>query len=169
MYYAVVQQFIRTLRNLDAILVKATKYAETRKFDPNVFCTMRLAPDMLPFTRQVQIACDTAKRTAAGLSGKEAPVHEDNEKTLDELRARIASCVAYLETFKPEDFAHVTDKTVVKVPNPPGKALYAPDALLGRSVPNFFFHVTTAYALLRAGGVEIGKLDFLGPLPLFDA
>ena len=169
MYFAVIQQFQRTLRALDAILGKAVLHADAKKFNADNFCTARLAPDMLPFTRQVQIACDSAKRSAAALTGKEAPPHEDNEQTVAELRQRIQKCLAYLGTFKADDFAKVTAKTVVKLANPPGKAMCAEDALFSRSVPNFFFHVTVAYALLRAGGVDIGKLDFLGDLPpMFD-
>jgi len=169
MYFAVIQQFQRTLVALDAILGKAILHAETKKFSPDNFCTARLAPDMLPFTRQIQIACDSAKRATAGLTGKEAPVHEDTEQTMAQLRERIQKCLAYLATFRSEDFAKVSAKTEVKLPNPPGKAMHADDALLARSVPNFFFHVMVAYALLRAGGVEIGKLDFLGDLPpMFD-
>ena len=169
MYFDVIQQYARSLRALDAILAKAVQYAEAKKFDPDNFCTARLAPDMLPFSKQVQIACDSAKRSAAGLIGKEAPVHEDTEKTMAELRQRIAKCLAYLDALKAEDFAKVTAKTVVKMTSPAGKAMYAEDALLSRSVPNFFFHVTVAYALLRAGGVDIGKRDYLGELPaMFD-
>jgi hypothetical protein len=169
MYFAMTQQFQRTLRALDSILEKAILHAETKKFDPNNFCTARLAPDMLPFTRQIQIACDTAKRAAAGLVGKETPAHEDTEQTMAELRERIQKCLAYLATFKAQDFAPVTAKTEVKIANPPGKALHAEDALFARSTPNFFFHVAIAYALLRAGGVDIGKRDFLGDMPpMFD-
>jgi hypothetical protein len=168
MYFAVIQQFQRTLRVLDAILGKAIAHAEAKKFDPDNFLTARVAPDMLPFTRQVQIACDSAKRAAASLVGKESPVHEDTEQTMAQLRARIQKCLAYLASFKAEDFAAVTAKTVIKLPNPAGKAMHANDALLARSVPNFFFHVMVAYTLLRAGGVEIGKQDFLGELPVFD-
>lgn len=168
MYFAAVQQFLRTLRALDAILVKATLYAEARKFNVDNFLSARVAPDMLPFSRQIQIACDGAKRFASSLTGKEAPVNADTETTMAELRARIASCVAYLETFRAEDFAAVTAETVVPLPNNPARGLYAPDVLFARTIPNFYFHVTTAYGLLRAGGVEVGKRDFLGDVPLFD-
>jgi uncharacterized protein len=169
MYFAIVQQFQRTLRALDAILAKAILHAEAKKFAPDNFCTARLAPDMLPFTRQVQIACDSAKRVAAGLVDKEAPVHEDTEQTMTQLRERIQKCVAYLTTFRAGDFSAVTSKTQVKLLNPPGKAMYAEDALLARSIPNFFFHVVIAYSILRAGGVDLGKSDFLGELPpMFD-
>jgi uncharacterized protein len=165
MYFAVVQQFQRTLHALDAILGKAVAFTESRKFNPDNFLTARLAPDMLPFSKQIQIACDTAKRTAAGLVGKEAPVHEDTEQTVAELRERIQKCLGYLATFGAGDFAAVTATTEIKLPRPAGKAMHAEDWLLSRMLPNFFFHVTTAYALLRAGGVEIGKADFLGQLP----
>src|SRR5437764_15170250 len=104
MEYLLVRQFVRSLKNLDAILAKAQKHAETRKFDPDNYFGLRLFPDMLPFSAQVRIACDTAKATAANLSGKEAPKHEDNEKTFAELRARIAKCLAYLDTFTESAF-----------------------------------------------------------------
>ncbi len=168
MYFDVVKQFIRTLRALDAILVKAAQHAEAKRFDPNNFLTERLAPDMLPFTRQVQIACDAAKRIAASLSGKDAPIYPDNKSTLEQLRERIAKTVAYLETFTADDFASVKRDHLVPLPNNPARGLLAPDALLCRSVPNFFFHVSIAYALLRRGGVDIGKRDLLGDLPLVD-
>ena len=162
--HPVIKQFARTLRNLDAVLDKATKHAEARKFDVNNFCSARLFPDMLPFVAQIRIACDHAKSAAANLSGKEAPRHEDNETTVAELRGRIAKVVAYLETFTAADFQRTTPETLMKIPNRPGKALPADEYLFARQLPNFFFHVATAYALLRHGGVEVGKSDYLGPL-----
>jgi hypothetical protein len=163
-YFAIIRQFARTLKNLDAVLEKAVKSAETRKFDVNNFFAQRLYPDMLPFSAQVRIACDSAKAAASFLSGKEAPRHEDNETTVAELRGRIAKCVGYLETFTAADFARTTNQTRVVLPNRPGKYLLADEYLVARQIQNFYFHVTTAYALLREGGVEIGKTDFLGPL-----
>ena len=168
-YFLVVRQMMRSLRLLDAILDKATKYAEARKFDVNNFCSARLFPDMLPFVAQIRIACDTAKATAANLSGKEAPRHEDNETTFAELRARIAKCVAVLETFTADDFARTTATTMVRLPNKPGKAIAADEYLFARQIPNFYFHVVTAYDLLRHGGVDIGKNDFYGALDFVDA
>ena len=162
------KQFGRTLRNLDAVLEKATKYAETRKFDVNNFITARLFPDMLPFVNQIRIACDHAKGVAANMSGKEAPKHEDTETTMAELRARIAKCVAYLDTFTAADFDRVKPDTMIRLPNRPGKAIPAQEYLYARQLPNFFFHVTTAYDLLRHGGVEIGKNDLLGTLGFVD-
>ena len=166
--YLIVKQFARTLRNLDAVLEKATKYAETRKFDVNNFLTARLFPDMLPFVNQIRIACDHAKSVAANMSGKEAPKHEDTETTMAELRARIAKCLAYLDTFTAADFERVKPDTMIRLPNRPGKAIAAQEYLYARQLPNFFFHVTTAYDLLRHGGVEIGKNDLLGTLGFVD-
>lgn len=164
MYYLVIRQFARTLKNLDAILDKAHRYAQTRSFDPNNFCTARLFPDMLPFVSQIRIACDQAKGAAAALAGKLPPKHEDTETTLEELRGRIGKCLAYLDTFTAQDFERTTADTVITLPR--GRALHAEEYLLARQIPNFYFHVTTAYNLLRAGGVDVGKSDYLGPLSL---
>ena len=166
--YAIVKQFSRTLKNLDAVLDKATKYAEARKFDVNNFLTARLFPDMLPFVQQVRIACDQAKSAAANLAGKVPPKHEDTETTMADLRGRIAKCLAYLDTFSAADFQDSKPDALIRLPNRPGKALPAAEYLYARQIPNFFFHVTTAYDLLRHGGVEIGKNDLLGPLAFVD-
>jgi hypothetical protein len=168
MYYLAVRQLARSLKNLDAILEKATASAQARKFDVNNFCSARLAPDMLPFIPQIRIACDIAKGTAAGLAGKEPPRHEDTETTFEQLRARVAKCVAYLDTFTAADFERTTPQTKVKIAYPAGKALHADEYLLARQLPNFYFHMTTAYALLRQGGVELGKGDYLGSLNVVD-
>ena len=167
-YYLAIRQMARTLKNLDAILDKATKQAEARKFDVNNFCAARLFPDMLPFIAQVRIACDHAKSAAANLAGKEPPKHEDNETTIADLRGRIAKCLAYLDTLTASDFEKTKPDTLIRLPNRPGKAIPAEEYLLARQLPNFFFHVTTAYDLLRHGGIEIGKSDFLGPLGFID-
>ena len=166
--FPVMKQFGRTLRNLDAVLDKAMKHAEARKFDVNNFCAARLAPDMLPFVSQIRIACDQAKAAAANLSGKEAPKHEDNETTFVELRGRIAKCLAFLDTFTAADFERAKPDTMVRLPHRPGKAIAAEEYLYARQIPNFFFHVTTAYDLLRHGGVEVGKADYLGTLGFVD-
>ena len=168
-YFLAVRQMMRSLRVLDSILDKAAKHAEARKFDVNNFCSARLFPDMLPFLAQVRIACDIAKATAANLSGKDVPRHEDNETTFADLRARIAKCVGVLETFTADDFARTKATTMVRLPNKPGKAIAADEYLFARQIPNFYFHVTTAYDLLRHGGVDIGKNDFYGPLDFVDA
>jgi uncharacterized protein len=168
MYHLAIRQFARSLKNLDTIIGKAVSHAEARKFDVNNFIGMRLFPDMLPFANQVRIATDMAKAAAANLGGKEAPKFEDTEKTVEELRGRLRKCISFLESFTPADFEKVTPKTVVKIPFPAGKALLADEYLFGRQIPNFYFHVTTAYNLLRHGGVDVGKLDFIGSLELLD-
>ena len=168
MFYDAILQFQKTLGNLDAILAKAAAHAEERKFNVDNFCTARLAPDMLPFTRQVTIACDVAKAAAGAYTGKEMPKFEDTESTVAQLRERIAKTLAVLAPLTEADFAATAADTIVKIPFPPGKAMHARDALITRALPNFFFHVAMAYAILRAGGVNIGKMDYLGQLNLFD-
>lgn len=166
-HFLAIKQFARTLKNLDAILEKAQRHAEARKFNVDNFLTARLAPDMLPFTSQIRIACDSAKGAAAGLSGKENPKHEDNETTFAELRGRIAKCVAFLDSFTSADFERTSAETVVKNATR-GKSMRADEYLFTRQIPNFYFHVAMTYALLRHGGVEVGKADYLGPLDLLD-
>ena len=169
MYYLAVRQFARTLKNLDGILEKTQAFARARNFDVNNLLTERLFPDMLPFASQIRIACDHAKSAASSLAGKEAPKHEDNEKTFEELRGRIAKCLGYLDTFTAQDFERTTADKIIPLVRHPGKGLHADEYLFGRQIPNFFFHVTTAYALLRRAGVEVGKSDYLGPLNVVDA
>ena len=166
--YQAIQQFARTLRNLDAVLAKAEAYAKARSFDVNNFLTARLAPDMFPFVRQVRIACDHAKSAAQALSGKELPKHEDTEASFEDLHGRIAKCLSVLDSLQPSDFEATKPDTIVKLPNRPGKGMRAGEYLWRRQIPNFYFHAATAYALLRAGGVDIGKSDFLGPLDMID-
>jgi hypothetical protein len=166
MYYLTIRQFVRTLKNLDALLDKATQHAKSHNFDVNNFCTSRLFVDMLPFPAQIRIACDMAKAAGANLAGKEAPKFEDNEATVEQLRERIAKTIAFLDTLSEKDFEKTNAQTVVKIPFPQGKALTADEYLIGRQVPNFFFHVTTAYDILRHGGVPLSKNDFIGALNL---
>jgi hypothetical protein len=169
MYYQIVRQFALTLKNLDAILIKAEQHAEARGFDANNFLSARLAPDMLPLMAQVRIACDNAKSAAANLARREVPRHEDNEKTFEELHGRIAKVLAYLDGFKEADFAETTGDAKISIPYPPGKFMRAIDYVTGRQLPNFYFHVVTAYDILRQGGVDLGKADYLGAIPLLDS
>lgn len=169
MYFVTIQQFAKTLKNLDHCLDKATAFAESKKFDVNNFCTQRLAPDMFPMARQIQIACDVAKTAAGQLSGTEAPKFEDKETTIPELRERIRKTHAFLESLNEDSYKKTTTTTPVKLTHTPGKAMQAQDLLLSRATPNFFFHVSMTYALLRAGGVDLGKKDYLGELKLIDA
>ncbi|HVZ73708.1 MAG TPA: DUF1993 domain-containing protein [Polyangia bacterium] len=168
MYHKAIQQFARTLRQLDGVLEKAEAHARARGWDSSHFLTSKLAPDMFSLVRQVRIGCDHAKFTAAALSGTDAPKHEDNEQSVPELRARIEKCVAYLEGFKEADFAKTKGDQVIKMPNRPGKGMKADEYLWIRQIPNFFFHVTTAYDIIRAAGVEIGKTDFIGKTDIQD-
>jgi hypothetical protein len=168
MYFQLIQQFARTLRQLDGVLGKAEAHAKARGWDPTKFLTSKLAPDMLPFVNQIRISCDTAKNAAAGLSQQDPPKHEDTEQTFEELHGRIAKCLAYLDGFKASDFEKTKGDAIIKMPNRPGKGIKADDLAWVRQLPNFYFHVTTAYDILRAGGVEIGKTDFLGKYDLVD-
>ena len=163
--YAQIVQFARSLRQLDHCLDKAMTYAATRKFDVNVLAGSRLAPDQYELARQVQSACDSAKLAASRLSGKDVPKHPDTEKTIEELKARIASVVRILDGFSETDFAAWEDRPV-KLGWLPGKVLRGRDYLLEFAVPNFYFHVAMAYAILRHNGVDLGKMDFIGSMPI---
>ncbi|MFO0746015.1 MAG: DUF1993 domain-containing protein [Myxococcota bacterium] len=165
MYYTIIKQMKKGLGQLDSWLVKATTHATAKGYDPNVLANMRLAPDQFDFKRQVQIACDTAKLASARMTGKEAPKHDDHEKTIDELRARIASTVGWLDQLGADDFAGAGER-VISQPRWEGKTMTGADYFVEHAVPNFFFHLTTAYAILRHNGVELGKRDYLGPLSL---
>lgn len=165
MYEASIPVFQRALTNLSAILAKAAVHAEAKKFDPVVLVNARLAPDMLPLSRQIQIAVDHARGAAARLAGLERPPVADTEATLDELQARIASTLAYIGTFSPAQIDG-SEAREITLPLRTGEVkLKGQPYLLHFAFPNFWFHVTTAYAILRHNGVDIGKLDFLGPLP----
>jgi hypothetical protein len=164
MYEASIPAFLHTLRSLKSILQKGVQYAEARKFDPNALVSLRLFPDMLPLSRQIQIASDAAKGAAARLSATEAPKFEDVESTMAELIARVDKTIDYLASFKPEQFEGSEDR-VVTIKTPRNEFTF-PGLIYLRhwALPNFYFHVTTTYALLRHSGVEIGKADFLGPV-----
>lgn len=159
-----VQSFQKGLGNLIKILEKAEAHAESKKFPFENLLQARLFPDQFPLTRQIQIACDTAKLCVARISGKEAPVHEDTETNLQELKVRIQSVLQYLETFQESDFKSIFE---IKVSQPrwEGKYLTGFEYLTNHAIPNFYFHLTTAYAILRHNGVEIGKKDYLGEMP----
>ena len=161
LYDVSLPHFIKMLKNLDRWIEKAVDNAKARSFEPAAFLTSRLAPDQYPFTRQVQAACDAAKLAAARLTGKEAPKHPDTETTVEELRARIADVVAYLETFTAADFASA-ETVAITLPWMPGQIVRGRDYLFDLALANFAFHVTTAYAILRADGVPLGKADYIG-------
>lgn len=163
-YELTVPQFIKMLNVLNSLLDRGAQYAETKKFDVEVLLNSRLAPDQFNLIRQVQIACDTAKFGVARLTGKDAPSHPDTEKTLPELKARIESTISFLESFKESDFAGAEERLITN-PRWEGKSLVGKDFLIQYLLPNFYFHIVTAYSILRHNGVDIGKKDYLGKLP----
>ena len=164
MYTASVPRLINGLTNLSHILGKAQAHAETKKIDPIVFANMRIYPDMLPLSRQVQIACDVSKGLVARLAGLEIPAHEDSEKDLKDLQARIAKTIAFIETVKPEQIDGTEDKDIVVKRGDKETHYKGMQILLGPCLPNLHFHTTTTYSMLRASGVEIGKSDYLGKI-----
>ena len=162
MYTASVPVFAKTLGNMLSWLDKAKAHAEARKFDPSVYLTLRLYPDMLPLPAQIRIAGDAAKACAARLAGKDAPVFEDNETTLEQLSERIRKTLAYLDTVTAKDIDGSEERDIV-IPrgNREPRRFMGEFYLKHFALPNFFFHATTLYALLRHNGVELGKADFL--------
>lgn len=163
-YEMTVTQFIKMLQNLSTFTEKAVHFAETKKFDLDVLMNARLAPDQFNFIRQVQIACDTAKIGASRLTGKEAPTHPDTEKSWPELKARIESTIEYLKTFSPKDYVEASGRKISQ-PRWEGKWLSGEEFATQHMIPNFYFHITTAYAILRHNGVDVGKKDYLGAMP----
>lgn len=163
MYYETFSQMKKQLGQLDKWLETAAAYAETKKFDSKNFLGLRLSVDQFPFSRQVQTACDTAKLGASRLSGKDAPSQPDTEETLEQLRARVQSAIAYLNGFTAKDFESAATRSITQ-PRWEGKTMTGAHYFVEHVVPNFYFHLTTAYAILRHAGVGIGKRDFLGAL-----
>jgi hypothetical protein len=168
MYYQAISQCTQMLKNLESWFDKAEERAGAKTFDVGVLMTDRLAPDMKPFIYQVQSACDYVKAAAAWLSGQTPPKHEDNEQTVDELRARIRKTVAFAESVTEAQYASAAEQKVT-LSWAPGKALGGEDYLLQMTIPNVYFHIAMAYAILRRNGVDIGKMDFLGPINWIEA
>ncbi len=159
--YPIVLEMKKLLGNMGGWLDKAVSHAAARGYDPNVLLQSRLAPDMFPLVRQFQNACDNAKFAAAFTTGKEPPTHADTEQAVDEVRARIAAVVSYLDGFSAKDFEG-TDSRTVRRPRWEGKSMTGTDYFVEHAMPNFFFHLTMAYAILRHNGVDVGKRDYLG-------
>jgi len=155
----------KQLGQMDKWLETASAHAKAKLFDPNVFVGLRLAPDQLPFSKQVQIACDTAKLSASRLSGKEAPVHADSEQTLEELSSRVKSVIQYLDGFTAKDFEGAATREITQ-PRWKGSVMLGADYFVEHAVPNFYFHLAHTYAILRHNGVSLGKADYLGALSL---
>jgi hypothetical protein len=163
LYNATVPVFKQMLLALSDVLKKGEEYAEQKKFDSTVLLQARLFPDMLPLVRQVQIACDFAKSVPSRLAGVEVAAYEDTEQTFAELQQRIAKTLALINAFTPAQLDSSAVKDIVVRPGTPKeKKLAVEDYALKYGMPQFFFHVTTAYNLLRSNGVEIGKKDFMG-------
>lgn len=162
MYDASAPRLAQMLRNLDAILATAAAHAAGKKIDPAVLLGARLFPDMLPMVKQVQIATDHAKGAVARLAGAEVPRYEDTEQSFDELRERIAKTVAFVESFTPAQFEGAEERPVALRVGGRDWSFKGRDYLLGFALPNFYFHLVTAYNILRHNGVEIGKADYLG-------
>jgi uncharacterized protein len=165
MYFETIRQMHKMLGQLSKWLDVAAAFAASKKFDPANLLPSRLAPDQFPFVRQVQSACDTAKLAAARLTGRQPPPHPDTEASLDELKARIKAVQGYLDEFSAADF-EASATRVVSSPRWEGKVMSGADYLREHGIPNFYFHLSHSYALLRHNGVSLGKADFLGPLPL---
>jgi uncharacterized protein len=162
MYQASVPRFANILGNLSGILDKAQAHIDARKIDPATLPNYRLFPDMLPMTTQVQIACDTAKGAVARLAGVDIPSFEDNEKTIADLKARIAKTIAFIQSVPAAKIDGTEDKEIVLKRGDKETRYKGMQFLLGHAVPNFYFHVTTTYNILRHNGIEIGKRDYLG-------
>ncbi len=159
-----VPQFSKMLKNLDSILAKIPPYAESKKFEVDVLLNSRLAPDQFNFIRQIQIACDSAKICMAKLANKDAPVHNDSETTLPQLRTRISETVSFIDSISEKDLAGAHERKIT-TPRWDGKFLNGHEYLIQHSMPNFYFHITVAYEILRHNGLDVGKKDYLGALP----
>lgn len=163
MYTTSVPVFKQLLKSLSAILTKAEAYAIEKKFEPKVLLDARLFPDMFPLIRQAQVAADFAKSVSARLAGVEIPVYEDNEQTFADLQARISKTLSFIESLTPAQFVGSETREIVLRPGTPKeKKLVGHNYLYNYGMPQFFFHVTTAYAILRHNGLEVGKGDFMG-------
>ncbi|MBC7419218.1 MAG: DUF1993 domain-containing protein [Bdellovibrio sp.] len=164
LYEITVPQFMKMLTNLNSILAKGAAHADAKKYEMDILLQSRLAPDQLNLTRQIHIACDSAKLCVARLTGKDAPVHDDTEVKYPELKKRIEEVIAYLGKFNANDFKDAETKHISQ-PRWEGKYLTGTEYALQHALPNVYFHVTTAYSILRHNGVEVGKKDFLGEMP----
>ncbi|NBX04149.1 MAG: DUF1993 domain-containing protein [Alphaproteobacteria bacterium] len=164
MYQASVPTFIHGLQNLSAILTKAAAYAEAKKFEPSVLVNSRLFPDMFPLSRQIQITTDVIKGGVARLAGVEVPSYADDETTFEQLQARIAKTIAFLQSFKAEQIDGSEEKIIALKVGGNEMNFKGQPYLLTFVIPNFYFHITTTYAILRHNGLDIGKMDFLGKI-----
>jgi hypothetical protein len=163
MYYQIVSQCAQSLKNVETWLDKAEQFAAVKQFDVGVLLNGRLAPDMKPFIYQVQSACDYVKAAAAWLSGQKPPKHDDTEQTVGELRARIRKTIDFAESVTEAQYERAKDRKV-SLSWAPGKVIGGEDYILQMTIPNVYLHIAMAYAILRNAGVDVGKMDFLGPI-----
>ncbi|MGF6767909.1 hypothetical protein P3T18_000379 [Paraburkholderia sp. GAS199] len=168
MYAQAIAQCAQALNQVTKYLDKAERYADEKKFDVGVLMSSRLAPDMTPFIYQIQSACDYLKAGAAWLSGQKPPRHEDNERSIEEVRARIQKTIDFVESVTVEQYAGAANERV-KVSWIPGRVIPGERYLLQITIPNVYFHVGMAYAILRNNGVDVGKMDFLGAIDSIEA
>ncbi len=167
LYQATIPQMIKMLNNMQGWLTEAEQYAEERGFHPDNYLTARLYLDHFPLVRQVQTSCDNAKGVAARVTGQEAPRHADNEETFEALQERIRTVLAYLDGFSEADFAGHEER-VVPLPFLPGKGSPAASYICEFALPNFYFHVSMVYAILRHSGVKLGKRAYIGGMEIVD-
>jgi hypothetical protein len=165
LYDLTVPQLVKMLRNVDKWLDAAIAFADHKKFDAGNFLKLRLAPDQFTFDKQIQALCDNAKFIPARLAGKEWPAHPDTETTMDQLRTRVGSVIAYLETFKAADLEGA-DERKISLPWMEGKWMRGDEYVSQFALANFYFHTVIAYEILRHNGVELGKRDFIGGVPM---
>ena len=165
MYELTVPQLIKMLNNVDRWLGAAVAHADKKKFEVDNLIQFRLAPDQFALARQVQTLCDNAKFIAGRLAAKEWPAHPDTETTFEQLRARIATVISFLDSFQPEDFTGAEDRQI-SLPWMEGKWMRGDEYVTHFALPNFYFHVVTVYSILRNNGVELGKRDFIGGVPM---
>lgn len=163
MYQQTAIQFTKMLENLSRWMDKAKEHAKKKEFEIDTLTTARLAPDQYPFTKQIQLACDAAKFCCARLTGKQAPKHEDNETTFEQLQHRIEKCTTYLKTFTAEDFKDC-ERRPITLPFFEGKKFTGLEYGNAFGTANFYFHIVTAYSILRHNGVDLGKTDYIGGL-----
>jgi len=163
LYEETVPQFARMLGNADGWLARAERVAESKRFAPEVLLGCRLAPDMFPLLRQLQITCDAAKFTVARVTGKTPPTHADDEATFAQIRARVTAMIEYLGTYTEADFAGAEER-MIALPRYPGKLIRGDHYVRQMQLPNFYFHAVTVYAILRHNGVDVGKNDYWGPI-----
>ena len=168
MFCRVIWQCAQSLKNLEICLDKAEQHAAAKTFDVNVLMTSRLAPDQHDFIYQVQSACDYVKAAAAWMSGQTPPKHDDNERTIEEVRARIKNTLAFVGSVGEAQYAGASQRKVT-LSWAPGKVIVGVDYLVQVAVPNTYFHITTAYSILRHNGVDVGKFDYLGWMNFVDA